>query len=72
MSLLAVRSLESSIDLFVAAEDTTEANELSRVEVAAVRFLYNFWPAMQSTPYKLVRFLITLALRCMVPLETPL
>jgi len=51
-----------------AAEDTTE---LFRSDGAIVSLLYSFWPAMQSTPYKLVRFLITLALRCMVPLGTP-
>ena len=72
VSFEAVSSIESSIDLLDAAEDTTEVTELSRVEAAIVRLLYSFWPAMQSTPYKLVRFLITLALRCMVPLGTPL
>ena len=52
MSFEAVSSIESSIDLLDAAEDTTEVTELSRVEAAIVRLLYSFWPAMQSTPYK--------------------
>jgi hypothetical protein len=70
-SLEAMSSSDSCIAL-LADEDTIEATELSRLEAAAVRALYSFWPAIQSTPYKLVRFLITLAFRCMVPLETPL
>ena len=68
-------SAKVSLGSSPAVEDTEETAELFKVSRAAspfVRVLYSFWPAIQSTPYKFVRFLMTLALRCKVPLGTPL
>ena len=62
--------LLSSADSVISV--TADMLELSNDKPGPVRILYSFWLAMQSTPYKFVRFLITLALRCMVPLATPL
>ena len=52
------------------ASVAAEILELSNDKQSLVRILYSFWLAMQSTPYKLVRFLMTLALRYVVPLAT--